>query len=265
LGVFLATGAIKCWKCGKHGEVEVIKALLACDWDRAVEIHRQYEKRGRRAAGEAQTRLKATATVCEYPSFTGPLNSAHRAYLEGRKYDPDLLAEVWGLRGTSNLGDYKFRIIAPITLDGKMVSFQGRDITNQSDMKYKACKKEREVVDHQDVVYGLDQAKRKACVLVEGIADVWRLGPGAVCCFGIAYTMAQVNLLVKKFKTVYIMFDGGETEAAKQARKIALLLSNRGVDVEMLFLDSGDPGEMSQVDADELMRDLYLEGYRNFR
>ena len=54
------------------------------------------------------------------------------------------------------------------------------------------------------------------------------------------------------------MFDGGELAARKQSELIAVLLSARGVEVEILELDEGDPGEMKQREADKLMKELGL-------
>lgn len=271
LGVHVRTGAVKCWRCGTHSQLSVIKAMLGCSWERAKEIEKEYGA-GRRTRDNEQapkTALERSKKVCEYPSGSLPLSAPamarHRAYLEGRGYDSYRLESVWGLRGTDHLGRYKFRIIAPITVNGRVVSYQGRDYTGKSELKYKACRKEDELIDHQTVVYGLDLAKGDTCLLVEGIADVWRLGPGAVCCFGIAFTISQCNLLAERFRTVHILFDGGEEEAQKQARKMALLLAGRGVEVELLTLDQGDPGEMQQEEADALMNELLLEGYSNYK
>lgn len=258
LGFSLSTGAYKCWKCGNHSQLEVIKTLLNCAWGEADAIQKSYESKIRPSKrAELSAQGKTHATVCNWPVGTNDLSERGINYLVGRKYDAELLKAEWGLRETGHLGAYKFRIIAPIMINGVMVSYQGRDVTGLSGMKYKACRQENEVMEHQTVVYGLDQAKGEACIVVEGIADVWRLGPGAVCCFGIAFTLAQINMLADKFKTVYVLFDA-EEQAQKQAREMAVLLSARGVNVELLELEHGDPGEMTQKEADELMEELNL-------
>ena len=262
LGFHIASGAVKCWRCGTHGQIEVIRALTGSDYNAAKDIQREY--RATRHTQRNKDDLKANPirvrvrSETKLPVACTELTERHRKYLEGRKYDPDELIETWGLKAVGPIGKYKWRIIAPIYFDGKLVSYQGRDITDKSDLKYKACEKCDEVMEHQTIVYGYDEAKGDACIVVEGIADVWRLGPGAVCCFGTSFTMSQVNLLAKKFKKVYVMFDGGELNAIRMAEQLAALLAGRGCEVEILELDHGDPGEMQQSEADKLMKELGL-------
>lgn len=261
LGVHVSTGAVKCWRCGKHSQIDVIKAVLGCDFKAAKKIQAEFKGNAR-----TQSRNDAVASPVrvqirretKWPLGIQELTKRHVDYLIGRNYNPADLVDIWNLKCVGPIGPYKWRIIAPIYFKGKMVSYQGRDITDKSDLKYKACEKCNEVMEHQTIVYGYDEAEGDACLLVEGIADVWRLGPGAVCCFGISFTLAQVNLLAKKFKKVYVMFDGGELAARKQSELIAVLLSARGVEVEILELDEGDPGEMKQREADKLMKELGL-------
>ena len=258
LGVHLNTGAVKCWKCGPHSQLNVIKAILNCEYETAKEVLIEYstgERNTRHVRNGARLPTRAKVITCPLPEGAGELTNRHRAYLEGRNYDSFVLEKIWGLCGTNHIGPYKFRILAPIIFNGVMVSYQGRDITGKSELKYKACKQENEIIEHQTIVYGYDLVKGNACVVVEGIADCWRLGPGAICCFGISFTTAQINLIASRFKTVYILFDA-EEEAQKQARVLAAMLSSNGVEVEILELESGDPGEMSQQEANKLMEEL---------
>ena len=54
--------------------------------------------------------------------------------------------------------------------------------------------------------------------MVEGIFDVWKIGPGAVATFGIEVSSSQVRLL-SKFEEVFVLFDN-EPQALKNARKL---------------------------------------------
>jgi DNA primase len=139
------------------------------------------------------------------------------------------------------------------------VSYQGRDISGtKTKDKYKACKKEFEVYEHQTILYGLDYIKKRRAIIVEGAADVWRLGYGALSCFGTAFTQNQTNLLAANLDTAFILFDSDDDNAIKMAYELGHALSGRGVDVEILELDEGDPGDMPDKSAKELMRDLKL-------
>lgn len=263
LGFHISSGAYNCWRCGTHGQIDVVKALLHCSYEQARETVKQYRER---SVEEEQTRKKkrnVSRFETVLPPEAGELSERHKKYLVGRNYDVDRLVSVWGLKGTGPVGRYKHRILAPIYFRSKLVSYQGRDITNKSELKYKACAKEDEAVEHQTILYGYDYAiENDACIVVEGIADVWRLGKGAVSCFGTSFTMEQVNLLIKSFYKVYILFDSDDANAIIMAEQLASLLSAAGKSVEILELDEGDPGEMKQSEADQLMLELGLEGYK---
>lgn len=200
----------------------------------------------------------------DFPLGTVELQPKHRDYLIGRNFDPDLLERIYGLKGTGPLGDYKFRIIAPVILDGKMVSYQGRDVTGKSDLRYKACPLDLEVIHHKHTLYGVDLVKGGSVVVVEGITDVWRLGPGAVATFGTGFTKQQANMIMQKFKRVYLLFDP-EPKAQQVAEELSWVLSNVGVESYIIDLGSGtDPGDMKQDDADNLMKELGLFGFKDF-
>lgn len=271
LGVHLSSGAVKCWRCGPHSQLSVIKALLGCDYETAKAIHEEYESRNLRSTrSESDKQGKTHATVCSWPEGTNDLSERGCSYLRRRGFDPERLKELWGLRETGMLGDYKFRIIAPIIVDGVMVSYQGRDYTGKSELRYKACKQVNEVIEHQSTVYGLDHAKGGSCVIVEGIVDVWRFGYGSVSCFGTAFTLAQVNLIASRFKKVFIIFDADDDNAMAMANELACLLSARGVEVEIVDISDTpldclvdpkkgiDPGNLQQWYADEILKELGL-------
>lgn len=164
--------------------------------------------------------------------------------------------------GTAHMGNYKQRIIAPIFYNGKMVSYQGRDITEKQ-IKYKACSTEKEIIHHKHLLYNFDSVSDKM-IICEGVADVWRLGKGAVCTFGVAYTKEQVLLILeKKIKKIWILFDN-EVEAQKQAEKLAAdIILHSGIDVEILIPED-DAGAMTQKYADDFKKRLFEGEYINY-
>jgi DNA primase len=129
-------------------------------------------------------------------------------------------------------------------------------MTGKSGLRYKTLSPDKEIIHHKDILYNFDNIPGEACVLVEGIFDVWRLGAGAVCPFGTTVTEKQKRLLMG-LKRVFILFDPEEHTQAK-ARKLAIELADVGVVVETLTLADGDPADMSKADAEELMKDLRL-------
>ena len=172
LGFSTESQALTCWSCGGHGHLELVQTILQCSRSSAIEIRKSYEiAKGRYSEFYKPRATLPSPEVCEWPTGTARLSERGKDYLIGRGFNPDKLKSTWRLRETGCLGDYKFRIIAPIIVDGKMVSYQGRDITGRSELKYKACPLEKEVLHHQHIVYGTDLVEGDSCLIVEGMAD----------------------------------------------------------------------------------------------
>jgi len=178
----------------------------------------------------------------------------HRKYLEFRGFDPEKIERVYGLKGTLGIGPYKWRIIIPIFFKGELVSYQGRDITDQQELKYKACSKEKEIVHHKHILYALDLVQGDSVMVVEGVFDAWRFGPGCVATFGTGYSKKQARLLTN-FKRVSIIFDPEEA-AQKRARELGMAVAVQGIEVEILKLVEVDPADMCQDAADDLKKEI---------
>lgn len=248
-------GEYRCWRCGWHWTPNVIVGLLSVDLETAKHIHTKY--RGKEISG--QERQTEWADKCVLPSGCRALSDRARKYLAGRGFDPDYLSRTWGIVATGNSGSYSHRIVAPITYNGRLVSYQARDITGKSEMPYKACEMEDEVIHHKHTLYGLDQAKEigDTCIIVEGLFDVWALGPGAVGTFGIEYKAEQVRMARRNFKKAFILFDS-EEQAQEKAEQLYVALSGF-IEVEILELPEkyADPGEIPRAEAREIMADLF--------
>lgn len=257
------TGAYNCWKCGKHGQLQVIQGLLNCSVQQALHILEQYKGRPALRPDMGFDVNPQRRRQCGWPDGTAEMKDRHLLYLERRNYDPYLLEEMYNLKGTGPVGEYKHRIILPICLDGKMISYQGRDITGKCEdgIKYMACRKTDEVQDHKSSLYAIDLVEGDAAVIVEGAADAWRLGPGAVGTFGTGFTPAQQHLFRKRFKKGFALFDP-EPIALRKAEKCAYELAALGVQMELIEIEKGtDPGDLSQSEADYIMQQLGLKGW----
>lgn len=238
---------VNCYRCGTHSIIETIETLLKCTRGEAHQIIRQYDK----SKPIIRPTIEKKFTKISLPPEAEPMTVMHWTYLVGRKFDPTKLEPLWNLMGTSHLGEYRFRIIAPVFFKGALVSFQGRDITNKIPDKYKSCRG----TYIKDYLYGLDFVKGDSIVICEGITDVWRLGKGAVATFGTQFTLSQVNQL-RQFSNRYILFDSEDEQAVEQANKLANQLSAFSGNTEVITIDCTDPAEMKQQDADVLMRKL---------
>ena len=251
-----------CWRCGWHPTAETIAILLNVSNKEAYSLIKSYGLLLPRI--QKQPVIKIRKKAHRMPTGTMPLQKNHKRYLEGRLFDSVQLEQEWNLVGTGPVSsldgvDYKHRIIAPILWDHTAVSFQGRDITNKSYLRYRACPKDRELIHHKEVLYGKQEKWKDIGICVEGITDVWRLGTSACATFGIEYTYKQVRILAKTFRRLFIIFDD-DPQAVKQANKLSADLRFRGVETEVIILQ-GDPGGMSQDDANHLVHELLKKSY----
>ena len=243
-----------CWRCGYHSVYDVVMQVVSCGFGEAKQIVERYPSR---PGGKEPTknRKPMRGKLCHWPTDCHPLKKIHREYLKKRRYNPAYLEDVWGLRGTRGIGDYKYRVIAPVFYDRRMVSYQGRDVTDRSNLPYKACAQEDEARDHKHCLYGMDLVEGDDVVIIEGIFDTWRLGPGAVGTFGIDFTPVQANLL-RRYRNKYIYYDSADRQAMEKAKKLANLLSAFRGDVEIIKTKWADPDMMPQREADKLMKEL---------
>ena len=255
LGFTIDGGHCYCWRCGWHPVIPTIAKLLKVSLGQARATIRQYG--GRAYAIQADLKIKVKAH--KLPSSTSALSKQARTYLAKRMFDPEKLEATWGLLSTGPISildhiNFKHRIIAPIIWEGQQVSFQARDYTGKSNLRYITCPKDRELVFHKNIVYGKQEAWGDTGICVEGITDVWRLGPKAFATFGIEYTQTQMRLISKLFKKVYVVFDD-DPQAVVQAVKLTKDLGLRGVISKHIQI-VGDPGSLNQGEADYLVRQL---------
>lgn len=242
-----------CWRCGYHRTWDVVLALLHGNRREAKEAIARFK--GREAP--RRRRQKIHARELELPPGLQPLTKRARNYLDSRHFDPDLIELVWGIKSTGTIGRLKYRIFIPILLNNQMVSWQCRDVTGNSAVKYLAQQENKELVNNKDTLYGIDQAVGKSCVVVEGVTDVWRMGPGAVATFGIKYRPTQVSMLLQNFEQFHVLFDPADPQAQIQANSLANDLAAFGGKVKLWQPETElDPGDFAQDDADAFMRDV---------
>jgi hypothetical protein len=249
-------GYLNCYRCGAMSITEFIKDSLNIDWRKAKILEKEYGGADNRIFIPRKKKAFEKEIDVRLPPGTAKMKKQHLRYLRGRGFDPYELERTWDLKGTGHIGFYNFRIVAPVYYKKTLVSYQCRDITERSEFKYLTCKEEDERIHHKDIVYGHDLAKKRV-IVVEGIADVWKLGPGSVALFGTGWTHEQVMFL-KKYKKVFIFFDN-EPEAIQRAHKLCFELNMIGVDAEVITMDiDGDPGSLSLEDSRYVMRELLI-------
>ena len=156
-------------------------------------------------------------------------HSAH-AYLRQRRFDPFALSRDWGVGySASACGWYpEGMLVSPVfdlDADGEAVVYGwqarafGEDYFRSKYYTPRDMKKSL-------VLYGsgLIPKDRSPVVVVEGITDAWRYGPGAVALFGKVASKTQRRLLVRLAagRPLAVLLD---PDAAPEARELADLLA----------------------------------------
>ena len=252
-----------CFACGGHNLLDALGRLLGLNRQRLKEVLPDYE--GRAEIAKALSGKKPKVKSLELP--TDGFTSVERKYLEKRNFDADFLREKYKIVGGGIAGKWKHRIIIPILLNGKIVSWTGRSVLGKEKLqelelpRYKNLAVDESVIDPKHTLFNLDNCKGDSVILTEGAFDVLRFGDDCLCSFGIELTQTQVNIIADRFKKVYIIFDN-EIQAQKTARKFGLELSAMGVDIEIVdaYSDYGvkDGAELTDNQAEKIKKELGL-------
>lgn len=261
-GINLESGMFNCYVCGRKGHVtRLIARIDDCSRDRARAVFAAME--GSDPSEDRRTEpdpYEGKAKKCVLPTeATEDFPKIHLSYLKDRGFDPEFLISRYGLRACANVGRYKFRIVVPYLLDGRLVTFSSRDVTGRSPIRYKDCPPELSVIPTKETVYNIDRVKDRV-LIVEGPFDVMRIGDGAVGTSTDNYgprQVAMLNGLVRRgVRYGFVMFDAGKS-ARERAERLAGELAFEHV--EALGLSSpSDPGEMDEGEVGHLRRELGL-------
>lgn len=245
-----------CFRCGKLDRLDVLKLLLNTGTAETLQTLSRYQ--GDITPAPARFNLSSRdlggVLTVKMPYGTIRMANRHREYLKARHFDPDKLETEWGLLGTGPVGPYAHRIIIPVFQGGKLVSFQGRDITGKAANKYKSCPDDKAVLPIKNCLYGLDKVRGDSVVVTEGPTKVWRLGAGSVCTFGAMATDQQVKILTR-FRRLFILFDedeAGQEGADKLSRRLAVLGSHCCI----VTVGVKDVAELPDKDAAVLIREF---------
>lgn len=259
-------GDYQCWRCPGCSPTRALSLAARLPLAEAQRLIRDYTTGSVHTS--APERKTATGKILEgIPG--GALEQPHIDYLHKRNFRAQQLVERYGIKGTGPTSiwkgsDFRLRIIIPIyDLDGNLVNFQGRDITGKQDLRYKGCPVAEAGVHHKHLLYGAHLARDlDRIVVVEGVFDQWRMGPGSVATFGTSMTREQVSLLTR-WPEVVFLFDP-EDEAQEHARAAARDIASCGNKVWVARADLGknpkgeprDPGDLTPLEAQELMAEL---------
>lgn len=214
LGFNLEHGYTSCWTCGYHSLVSVVEEILSVGSTQAKDLLKTMSLSRFKREDKPRGNLKL-------PEGIGLLHQSHQAYLKDRKFDPDELVRLWGIKGISIATRLNWRVWIPVYKDNEIYSWTTRGITNK-EPRYINARPSEERISMKRMLYGEDYCNHSV-IVHEGCTDVWRTGPGAVALMGVVYTRTQLERL-SRFPLRVICFDN-ESDAQRRATKICNDLS----------------------------------------
>jgi hypothetical protein len=254
MGFNPSSGALSCWRCGKKGPIDFIKAILGVSRSEASVLYGKYLVNGTRGGSFAKGK-EAGATSIELPdnSFT----HAELMYMKRRGITKEH-REKFDIRSGGWYSDpWAYRIVLPIKVNGTIVSATGRAISRFAEPKYWTLPLEKEVIHHKHTFFNIDTVNELA-IVVEGPLDALKGGDGFIASFGVNLTDEQMCQLLQ-FPSVLFLQDSDE--AGDKFKEQAYRLSSLGhgnVELGHLPENFKDVGEMGENDIADLRRELGL-------
>ena len=259
LGINRNNKAIHCWRCNPKTKTirHYIQQTERCSWSKIDEIIEKFQDRTLAHLEVGKIREPSTKPIMLPKEATKHFPDTHIDFLNRRGFPAEQTINRYDLYACRFTGNFKYRLIAPVYLDNELVTFVGRDITNQSEDRYKNAPIEQSKLPAKETLYNIDSVKDTA-IIVEGITDVWRMGDGCVATFGTVFTDAQVKMF-EGVKRAFIMFDSEEKDsnAPIQAEKLGYALSSVVPHVEVLSLEKGDPADLSVQEVAEIRYEIF--------
>jgi hypothetical protein len=274
MGINLKNNVYGCWKNTSHRGKDIsylISKLLNCSLEKArnivydnkviidnkVSLDTILRQRLFKTSFSTVTESKliVECNLSEFDTFkTINTNSVYYRYLESRGFDNiPLLIDKYDLKFSLS-GDFKNRIIFPVYINGRLVTWQGRDVTGKSYLKYKDLSKEKSVRYLKQCIYNFDGLKGEILYICEGVFDALKIDfytpsyISATCVFTKSATQDQYILLrkvINNFKEIRIIFDRGTLKESNSIKN-ELLPFHKNIKIINLPLDIKDAGDMSK-------------------
>lgn len=261
-----------CWRNTSHrgkNPVRVIAALLKIGYNEAEQIVRVSNQvfsddltEELRVLIEEPKTIIARETNLQAIQFDkairpldhGPFTDHFYGYLEKRGFpDPERVARKYDLHYAIS-GKWAWRLIFPIRVFDKLVSYVGRDISGRSSFRYKNLPNKLSALPMRDCLMFEDSLLEggQALYVAEGPLDALKLaaylpsGHKATCCFGIPShkQIHKLSKLASKFRKVILALD---SEMATQMVSLVEELSAFCTVVKAPRLPPGvkDPGDFT--------------------
>lgn len=247
MGYSIDGNFVNCWRCGSHRLTNTLMELTGLSYEQSKCLLSSLD----RPRFEKKQKTLGKLVI---PKGVGALHSVHKCYLKDRGFNWREIEKIWKIFGISISSKLSWRIFIPIHHRGEIVSWTTRSVShNQMITRYISAAENQEAIPRKELLYGEDFA-RHAIIVVEGVFDVWRIGPGAVATFGSGYSIQQLERIAK-YPIRAICFDN-EIEAQKRARKLSDDLSVFDGETFNVILDMKDAAEESNDNIKRLRKEI---------
>ncbi len=258
LGISLTTGYWACWRNQDHRGKKPHRLLMRILGLSYGEVEGLVTTVDRTKLLEPETEEKSNTTRLPALEFPWTIRSMvelkvghrFRTYLQRRGFrEVGELIDEYDIHYSMASGPWKDRIILPIYIDHRLVTWTARSIHPTAEIRYRTLSKEKSVMPIKDTLWNYDEIWADAhdyLVLVEGPFDAMNLdynGVRATCMFGSSISDNQIDLLSTfEFENLYILLDSGTySNALGIQKKLAFLRPN------IIQLPEGvaDPGNLT--------------------
>lgn len=277
-------GGWNCWRNDNHSgksPVYLVQALLSCSRERAqsivgegVFIPDDFLGAVRELVAPAQSTAQRQVTLPpEFKPFGTGAPSARRfeKYLRGREFTQkqiDRMTPRYGLRYCTS-GRFKGRIIFPVTFEGELMTYTGRSVYPDEELRYKTLSYDPELEEKPAVgpisdyllFYDKLLANKNDCdvlIYCEGPFDALKVnvigrphGICATCFFTSSPSQGQIDLagdLIPIYKRRYLMLDAGTFATALRTQIDMSTLVHRVLTLPKHIKDPGLLTEQSLLD-----------------
>ena len=261
LGVFKDYGNFTCWKCGTKGSLFLLlRKLVGISYSAYgkvladagfVDIGTDPVKKVQELLNPKQVTKRADDAIPELPPTAKPIikdrkGSLLSKFLHRRRYTLQDCIDHRCWITPIGIAPWGLRLIIPIfDKDGHYVAYQGRDLTNRAKERYKTVRG----FGIKRHLYGVEHpACHMHLVVVEGVFDQWRMGPGVVATFGTSLSESQLLAIINlKPQRVTLFWDADAKIKSFQAASHITPFVN-DVRVAIPFEDR-DPDDMGSAEA----------------
>jgi len=255
LGINPEGTAFNCHICGETGFItKLIKEIDGCSWRQTNRVYNTFSLLAEDIEQKPAIQQPTQITLPGGPSL-GITKKAEN-FLKNRRFNARQLIDKYHLQYGGVIGAYKFRLIIPFYFNRALVTFSSIDFTNMQKEKYKHQQTKESIINPSRMLYNIDSVKDRM-ILVEGIADVWRIGDGCCSTQGKIVTYEQITMILQKgVKEVLVMFD---SDAVDESKKIAVQLA--GVIPSVAYIEykdlwEGDPDDLPDNVIEYLRKDF---------